>query len=137
MSDREFILWMLAVLVASILGAALGVRLASGAELTGQDRKDWIKSLTNKEKNLCCSEADGQSLRTDEWEARGENYWVYLHQDQKWHKVEDWMLVTAPNLAGYALVWIYGEQPGGEFGEYDYTVPLVWNVRCFIPGALG
>lgn len=119
-------------------GIKASFTLAAFDPLTGQDRKDWIKGLQNAEKNTCCSEADGQTLRTDEWEARGDSYWVYLHQDGQWHKVEPWMLVTAPNLVGYAMVWIYGEEPGGEFGEEpDGTRPLKWNVRCFMAGALG
>lgn len=125
--------------LAFMFGVALGLSVydAHSAELTAAERKAWISTIQNQEKGTCCSEADGQSLRTDEWEARGDAYWVYLHQDQKWHKVEDWMLVTVPNLVGYAMVWVYAEQPPGVFGEdYDYTVPLIWNVRCFIPGAL-
>lgn len=116
---------------------AMSFQPARSAEpLTGQDRKDWIKTLQNGDGWVCCDEADGQGVRTEDWEVRGDAYWVYLHQDMQWHKVDAQQLVISPNLAGYAIVWISGSEPPDVAGDPDYTVPLQWTIRCFMPGAL-
>lgn len=103
--------------------------------LTGKALSEWIETIKNGQDSLCCSQADGRAVRTEEWEARGDHYYVRL-SDGNWHKVEDWMLGQGPNKAGFAMLWTWHD--GGDTDEDgNSTGPVVERIRCFMPGTLG
>lgn len=82
--------------------------------------KDWFDALRS-EKGLCCSNADGLTVRDADWDANGEHYRVRL--DGEWLEVPNEAVVRRPNLFGTAVVWPY--QENGKTA-----------IRCFIAGAL-
>jgi len=82
--------------------------------------KSWFDSLASK-KGLCCSVADGVSLKDVEWDTLDGHYRVFL--GGKWVVVPDDALVTVPNKFGAAVVWPMQDADGNT------------TIRCFIPGA--
>lgn len=96
----------------------------------------WFNSLGSG-KGLCCSFADGVSVRDVDWDTQkfcehdtppnGErvsctqHYRVFI--DGKWIVVPDSALVTVPNKFGAAVVWPYKDSDGTT------------QIRCFLPGA--
>lgn len=117
-------------LAAIIVGCfALGITLAvvSAAlarDLDGRyaqsDLKPWFDKLRSA-KALCCSFADGVSIRDVDWDTQDGRYRVRL--DGKWIVVPDDAVIHEANRFGPAVVWPY-QAPNGE------TL-----IRCFIPGA--
>jgi hypothetical protein len=81
--------------------------------------KQWFDKLASG-KGLCCSFADGVSVREVDWDSKDGHYRVRLHG--QWVVVPDAALVTEPNRFGPAVVWPYEE--AGET-----------QIRCFMPGA--
>jgi hypothetical protein len=81
--------------------------------------KQWFDGLASG-KGLCCSFADGASVRDVDWDSQNGHYRVRLHGE--WLVVPDAAVVTEPNRFGPAVVWPYDE--GGRT-----------QIRCFIPGA--
>ena len=81
--------------------------------------KQWFDKLASG-KGLCCSFADGVSVKDVDWDAQDGHYRVRLHGE--WVDVPDTALVTEPNRFGPAVVWPYEE--GGRT-----------QIRCFMPGA--
>ena len=81
--------------------------------------KQWFNKLAS-EKGLCCSFADGVSVKDVDWDAQDGHYRVRLSGE--WVDVPDTALVTEPNRFGPAVVWPYEE--GGRT-----------QIRCFMPGA--
>lgn len=92
------------------------------------DLHAWFDHLASG-KGLCCSFADGRSIRDVDWGteavADGEKtvirYWVVV-DGQKLDVPPD-AVVTEPNKFGSAVVWPYLE--GGKTA-----------IRCFMPGTL-
>ncbi len=82
--------------------------------------KSWFDSLSSG-KGLCCSFADGVSVKDVDWDTKDGKFRVRL--DGQWIVVPDDAVVAQPNKFGPAVVWPYK----GEKGE---TL-----IRCFIPGA--
>jgi hypothetical protein len=90
--------------------------------------KAWFDSLASG-KGLCCSFADGVSIRDVDWGTEsvtlaGEAsvvYWAMI--DGKKIVVPPEAVVTEPNKFGPAVVWPYQDMNG------------VTQIRCFIPGA--
>jgi hypothetical protein len=81
--------------------------------------KQWFDKLASG-KGLCCSFADGFSVKDVDWDTQDGHYRVRLHGE--WFVVPDAALVTEPNRFGPAVVWPYEE--GGKI-----------QIRCFMPGA--
>lgn len=48
----------------------------------------------------------------------------YAQEEYHWYQVPDAALVTEPNKAGPALIWLYWAATGKPY------------IRCFLPGAL-
>lgn len=97
----------------------------------------WFNKLKSS-KGLCCSFADGVSVRDVDWDTQGGSYRVRVCakapeepgsvawancKDKAWVVVPDAALVTDPNKFGQAVVWPYGDSSG------------VTQIRCFIPGS--
>jgi hypothetical protein len=80
----------------------------------------WFDQLASG-KGLCCSFADGFSIRDVDWDTKDGRYRVRLHGE--WVVVPDSALVTEPNKYGPAVVWPYSDAEG------------VTQIRCFMPGA--
>lgn len=82
--------------------------------------KQWFDQLASG-KGLCCSFADGVSVRGVDWDTQEGHYRVRLHG--QWLVVPDAALVTEPNRFGPAVVWPYQDANG------------ITQIRCFMPGA--
>jgi hypothetical protein len=88
-------------------------------EFANSPLKQWFDKLASG-KGLCCSFADGVTVRDVDWDSLDGHYRVRLHG--QWVVVPDAALVTEPNRFGPAVVWPYEE--GGKT-----------QIRCFMPGA--
>jgi hypothetical protein len=75
--------------------------------------KQWFESLKSA-KGFCCAEADG---RDTEYDIRDSKYWVPVNG--VWTEVPADAVITEPNKAGRAILWLDPLQ----------------NIRCFIPGS--
>ena len=82
--------------------------------------KPWFDQLASG-KGLCCSFADGVSVKDVDWDSQEGHYRVRLHGE--WIDVPDAALVTEPNRFGPTVVWPYKDN--------DETT----QIRCFMPGA--
>ena len=107
----------------SVLCMAMLVANQASARDNGQfaasPLRQWFDKLASG-KGLCCSFADGVSVKDVDWDAQEGHYRVRLHGE--WVDVPDAALVTEPNRFGPAVVWPYEE--GGKT-----------QIRCFMPGA--
>ena len=82
--------------------------------------KPWFDSLKSK-KGMCCSFADGLSIKDVDWDTKDNHYRVRL--DGEWYDVPPDAVIEEPNKFGPAVVWPY------KYGTEK------WQIRCFIPGA--
>jgi hypothetical protein len=80
----------------------------------------WFDQLAS-DKGLCCSFADGFSVRDVDWDTQNGRYRVKLHGE--WIVVPDDAVVKEPNRFGPAVVWPYMDVNGAT------------QIRCFMPGA--
>jgi hypothetical protein len=80
----------------------------------------WFDQLASG-KGLCCSFADGVSVRDVDWDTKEGRYRVRLHEE--WIVVPENAVVTEPNRFGPAVVWPYMDAEGAT------------QIRCFLPGA--
>lgn len=103
--------------------------IADDGRFAGSPLKSWFDGLASG-KGLCCSFADGVSIRDVDWDtasvadATGQAHIVYrVRLDGQWIDVPPEAVVTGPNKFGPAVVWPYK----GANGE---TL-----IRCFLPGA--
>ena len=80
----------------------------------------WFDKLASK-KGLCCSFADGFSVKDVNWDTQEGHYRVRLYGE--WVLVPDDAVVTEPNKFGPAVVWPYMDTDGQT------------RIRCFLPGA--
>ena len=102
----------------------------------GDPLTSWFEGLASG-RGLCCSFADGTSIRDVDWdtvchidggfggkdEKKVCQYRIRLHG--QWVIVPDSAVVTVPNKLGPAVVWPYMDTDGGV------------QIRCFMPGAQG
>jgi hypothetical protein len=86
----------------------------------GSPLKSWFDGLKSG-KGLCCSYADGVTVRGVDWDTKDGHYRVRL--DGRWIIVPDAAVVTEPNKFGQAVVWPYVDWQGKT------------QIRCFIAGA--
>lgn len=93
------------------------------------DLKLWFDRLASK-KGLCCSFADGVSIRDVDWGTKEGHYIVKIPPtavfpgSKDYIDVPDAAVVTEPNRYGPAVVWPYFDSNG--------TI----QIRCFMPGTL-
>ena len=151
-ANHDF-LRVIAWIVLAFIGAMLigsVIILSSHAHAHMHDRpemNDWLSSLHNHRKGLCCQFDEATTVTDPDWArikeikegcADGEKpnrpgepeehvtYCVRI--DHVWWKVYDGSLIDEPNRAGPALVWIsiYNDASG----KHQF-------IRCFLRGAEG
>lgn len=106
-------------MICMALFASTQASTRDNGEFANSPLKQWFDKLASG-KGLCCSFADGVSVRDVDWDSRDGHYRVRLHG--QWVVVPDAAVVTEPNRFGPAVVWPY--QEAGET-----------QIRCFMPGA--
>jgi hypothetical protein len=79
---------------------------------------EWFEHLRSRN-GLCCTLADGVSVRNVDWDTQG-HYRVRIQG--QWFVVPDAAVVTEPNRFGPAVAWPYQDRDGTT------------RIRCFIPG---
>jgi hypothetical protein len=109
----------IAVLCVSVL-ASSSVSARDDGRYANQPLHAWFDQLASG-KGLCCSFADGVSIRDVDWDTQDGRYRVRL--DGEWIYVPEAALVTEPNRFGPAVVWPYMDAEGAT------------QIRCFMPGA--
>jgi hypothetical protein len=109
--------------IALCIGAGLPARsfARDSGQFADSPLKHWFDGLAS-EKGLCCSFADGVSVKGVDWDTQNGHYRVHI--DGQWIVVPDTAVVTAPNRYGPAVVWPY-------FDPDDRKI----KIRCFLPGA--
>lgn len=116
------------LIIAGLVIAALlvgRVKHLRAADLDGRyansPLKQWFDQIKSG-KGLCCSFADGFSIKDADWDTDGSSYRVRL--DGEWIVVPDDAVVREPNRYGPAVVWPVKDQSGAT------------TIRCFMAGAL-
>jgi hypothetical protein len=111
---------MRAILAAAIFTLSFGPGYAHDDGSHADDPlKPWFEQLASG-RGLCCSFADGFSIRDVDWDTEGDRYRVRI--DGEWHAVPDDAVVAVPNKYGAAVVWPYWDENGAT------------QIRCFMPG---
>jgi hypothetical protein len=87
---------------------------------TPEEMHAWFNKLQSG-KGLCCSFADGMSIKDVDWDTKDGNYRVKI--DDQWIVVPDSAVIKEPNKFGPAVVWPYKDATGAT------------QIRCFIPGS--
>ena len=82
--------------------------------------KPWFDKLKSA-KGLCCSFADGLTIKDVDWDTKNGSYRVRL--GGHWIVVPDDAVVPDPNIYGSAVAWPYQDANG------------ITQIRCFIPGS--
>lgn len=109
----------LAVILLCLLAYPAGAH--DDGRYAGTPLKSWFDALSSG-KGLCCSFADGVTIKDVDWDTDGGSYRVRL--DGLWIAVPDNAVVTVPNKFGAAVVWPYKDGDGAM------------QIRCFLPGTL-
>ena len=110
------------VLLAAALIAMSSLAAArDDGRFAGSPLREWFNKLASG-RGLCCSFADGVSIRDVDWDTQDGHYRVRLNG--AWIVVPPAAVVTEPNKFGPAVVWPV--QVGDET-----------RIRCFMPGTLG
>jgi hypothetical protein len=118
---RRFVGMMIGCALALIIIAALSLVYAhDDGRFAGSPLKSWFDGLKSG-KGLCCSYADGVTIRNVDWDTKDGHYRVRL--DGRWIIVPDEAVITEPNKFGQAVVWPYVDADGKT------------QIRCFIAGA--
>lgn len=126
---RLVIGWLAAAFVILLAIGCVTALARDNGRFANSPLKSWFDSLASG-KGLCCSFADGVSIRDVDWGtesvagAEGQSqivYWVVI--DGRKIAVPPQAVVTEPNKYGPAVVWPYQDMNG------------VTQIRCFIPGA--
>lgn len=114
----------LAALIAMLVSSALAHDpTGKWAQLAAEGKappKEWWNSLASG-KGLCCSFADGATVKDVDWDTHDGHYRVRLKG--QWIDVPENALVTEPNRFGPAVVWPYQDEENAT------------QIRCFLPGA--
>lgn len=117
------------ILWSMILAIDLLVSFSSHSQ---SNSNQWVDELLNSNNNRCCYDNDGRRLVDPEWDTLGtvntnsSGYRVY--EDQKWHEVPNWAVVTQRNKDGIPRVWW-----NKTYDEGNITKTMI----CFLPGTLG
>lgn len=112
----------LAVLIVLVL---IGLAHVAAARDRGQyaqvdpELGAWFKGLKNSRNVPCCDTSDGRKVEDADWR-RNDDGTFSAKIDGEWKPIPPDAVLTEPNRAGYAIVWI-------------------WHgiVMCFMPGTEG
>lgn len=116
----------------SLVVLALAISRAYPHDELHPELNQWMKSLTNQRKGMCCDGSDALHLRDVDWETQNKEHSHYRVRlpasspDDKhmvWVDVDDDMVVTEPNKDGSTLVW----------PTYGYAGV---HITCFLPGSM-
>ena len=107
------VLWVGLVIGGCFVGSILPAQGRDDGRYAQSPLKGWFDQLKSK-KGLCCSLADG---RRTEYDIRDGSYWVPV--DSVMTRVPDGAVITEPNKAGQAMLWLTFDK----------------EIRCFIPGS--
>lgn len=113
--------WVLVFLLAAIAMIAVAFAHDDG-QFADSPLKSWFDQLASG-KGMCCSFADGVSIKDVDWDTAGPNNSYRARLNGQWINVPDAAVVTEPNKFGPAVVWPYQDMNG------------VTQIRCFLPGA--
>ena len=91
------------------------------------EMKAWANSLQNKQKEGCCSTADGWKPEEVEYDIKDNKYRVKI--EGAWYDVPPSAIIQRPNKFGFPVVWY--------FKTWDNGIRPSISIRCFIPGAGG
>lgn len=123
------IVWVL-LFIASVFIIWFFLKLPGYAHFADRpDLNQWFGSLRSG-KGMCCSFADGISIKDVDWSTRDGHYIVKVPAtaafpgSKDYIPVPDAAVVTEPNRYGPAVVWPYFDSSGAI------------QIRCFMPGAL-
>jgi hypothetical protein len=99
--------------------------------------KPWFDNL-HSSKGLCCSFADGVTLKDPDWDQNNNHYRVRIPahsvtardkktfpEEDTWVEVPDDAVIKEPNKFGPAVVWPFWSFENNKL-----------EIRCFIPGSL-
>ena len=119
---------LLAALMLCLFAAPSSAR--DDGRYAGSPLKAWFDQLASG-KGLCCSFADGRSVRDVDWDTAtvadaqtNAPHVVYrVRIDGAWIDVPPDAVVTVPNKFGPAVAWPYQDADGKT------------QIRCFLPGA--
>jgi hypothetical protein len=107
-------------LCTSLFASSGGLLARDDGRYANEPLHAWFDQLASG-KGLCCSFADGVSVKDVDWDTKEGRYRVRLKGE--WVIVPDNAVVTEPNKFGPAVVWPYLDSDG------------VTQIRCFMPGA--
>jgi hypothetical protein len=125
-------------IIAMILICCTGVRAhdrdGHWAKLAQEGKappKEWWDHLASG-KGLCCSFADGETVKDVDWDTEGPNGGYRVFLDGHWIDVPPEAVINEPNRFGPAVVWPYRSTENipsmmGGIAEL--------KIRCFLPGA--
>jgi hypothetical protein len=107
-------------LCTSLVASSSGLLARDDGRYANEPLHAWFDQLASG-KGLCCSFADGFSVKDVDWDTQEGRYRVRLKGE--WIVVPDNAVVTEPNRYGPAVVWPYLDSDGAT------------QIRCFMPGA--
>ncbi len=113
--------WPLTIAIAAflLLGGCLFVQPALPHD-HNRANDEWFKSLRSTGGMACCDGTDAQRVDDLDWKAEPDEEFPFsVRIDGKWVKIRKDQVITAPNITGHALLFI-------------------WNgtLTCFAPGSL-
>ncbi len=115
-----------AVLIALVL--ALAAHAHDDGRYANSPLKSWFDGLAS-ERGLCCSYADGETVKNVDWDTGGPNNAYRVRLLGQWIVVPDDAVIRAPNKFGAAVVWpVYQDDDHGHHVSVSF-------IRCFIAGA--
>lgn len=109
------------IAIVVLIATAASLSAKDAGRFVGSPLKAWFDQLASG-KGLCCSFADGVSVKDVDWDTKDGKYRVRLNG--RWIVVPDSAVVTEPNKYGAAVVWPYQDADGAT------------QIRCFLPGSL-
>lgn len=121
------------ITVISLIVLALAISQAYPHDELHPELNNWMKTLTNHRKGMCCDGSDALHLRDIDWETQNKEHSHYRVRipatsmedtNMIWIDVDDDNLVDDVNKDGSPLVWPY------------YYDGRAW-IRCFLPGVMG
>lgn len=89
------------VFVAALLATAAPAR--DDGRYAQSPYKPFFDSLKNQKGQLCCSDADGQTLTVDQVRRKGSGWEIKL--GEQWIEVPFEAYVRVPNIYGRPVVW--------------------------------
>lgn len=110
---------LIAIIGFTVLALGAFVRAAGAHDHASPVNNEWLKSLTSKNKTLCCDGNDTDAI--EDWETKDSRYRVKFRG--QWFDVPDDALVDDAKKGVEALLWMNKGYSGV-------------SVRCFKPGSM-